>query len=121
VVETEPQQRTMLRLSLAPGVRRDELLLRQGRVIAWLEDALAPLNDELGGDVTHRLAIAIRSAIGIESFVWLTDVAQLSSAEAVDTMRWSARSLLQAARRGSLPPTRSRTPDRRRDRPRTTN
>jgi AcrR family transcriptional regulator len=116
VVDTEPQQRTMLRLSLAPGVRRDELLLRQGRVIGWLEDALTPLNDDLGRDAIRRLAIAIRSAIGIESFVWLTDVAGLSNAEAVETMRWSARSLLEAARRGSLPPTRSRTPNRRRAR-----
>jgi hypothetical protein len=102
----------MLRLSLTPGVRRDQLLLRQGRVIAWLEDALAPLADELGGDAINRLAIAIRSVIGIESFVWLTDVAGLSEGEAADTMRWSARSLLEAARRGSLPPTRSSTPDR---------
>jgi AcrR family transcriptional regulator len=104
VVDTEPQQRTMLRLSLAPGVQRGELLLRQGRVIAWLEDALAPLKDELGHDTIHRLAIAIRSAIGIESFVWLTDVASLSAAEAIATMRWSARSLLEAAQRGSSPP-----------------
>lgn len=120
VVDTEPQQRTMLRLSLAPGVRRDELLLRQGRVIPWLEDALAPLNDELGRDVIHRLAIAIRSAIGIESFVWLTDVAGLSKAEAVDTMRWSARSLLEAARQGSLPPNRPQTSHRRARRTTTT-
>lgn len=104
VVDTEPQQRTMLRLSLAPGGQRGDLLLRQGRVIAWLEEALAPLGDELGHDTIHRLAIAIRSAIGIESFVWLTDVAGLSAAEATATMRWSARSLLEAAQRGSLPP-----------------
>lgn len=109
VVDTEPQQRTMLRLSLAPGVRRDELLLRQGRVIAWLEDALAPLNEQLGRDVINRLAIAIRSVIGIEAFVWLTDVARLSKADAVATMRWSARSLLETAREGSLPPTRPQT------------
>src|SRR5258708_29667401 len=37
VVDTEPQQRTMLRLSLEPGAGRRELLLRQGRVIGWLE------------------------------------------------------------------------------------
>lgn len=112
VVDTEPQQRTMLRLSLGLGIRRDELLLRQGRAIAWLEDALTPLVDELGRDTIHRLAIAIRSAIGIEAFVWLTDVAGLSKAEAVDTMRWSARSLLEATRRGSLPPSRSQTSGR---------
>jgi len=103
VVDTEPQQRTMLRLSLEPGAGRHELLLRQGRVIGWLEDALTPLADEVGRDGVRRLAIAIRSAIGIESFVWLTDVAGLPTVDAVETMRWTARSLLDAARRGSLP------------------
>lgn len=45
----------------------------------------------------HRLAIAIRSAIGIEALVWLTDVAGLSRADAIDLMRWSARAILAAA------------------------
>lgn len=109
VVDTEPQQRTMLRLSLEPGDSQRELLLRQGRVIGWLEDALAPLANDLGPDGIRRLAIAIRSTIGIESFVWLTDVAGLTTTDAVATMRWSARSLLDAARRGSLPPAPSQT------------
>src|SRR4051794_31441429 len=106
VVETEPQQRTMLRLSLERSAGQRELLLRQGRVVGWLEDALAPLAHDLGRDGVRRLAIAIRSAIGIESFVWLVDVAGLPRAEATATMRWSARALLDAARRGSLPPSR---------------
>src|SRR3712207_4564037 len=40
-LDTETELRTMLRLSLdpAPG---DELLLRQGRAIAWIDEALAP-------------------------------------------------------------------------------
>jgi AcrR family transcriptional regulator len=104
VVDTEPQQRTMLRLSLEPGAGGRELLLRQGRVIGWLEEALTPLADELGRDGIRRLAVAIRSSIGIESFVWLTDVAGLSTRDAVETMRWTARSLLDTAQRGSLPP-----------------
>lgn len=114
VVDTEPQQRTMLRLSLEPHASRGKLLLRQGRVIGWLEDALAPLAQELGHEGVRRLAIAIRSAIGIESFVWLTDVAGLTKAEAANTMRWSARSMLDAARRGSVPGTRSHRTGRRR-------
>jgi AcrR family transcriptional regulator len=118
VVDTEPQQRTMLRLSLEPAGRRD-LLLRQGRVIGWLEDALAPLANDLGRDGVRQLAIAIRSAIGIESFVWLTDVAGLTKADAVNTMRWSAKSMLDAARRGSLPSARWHTTDRRQARPTT--
>jgi AcrR family transcriptional regulator len=113
VVDTEPQQRTMLRLSLEPGAGRRELLLRQGRVIGWLEEALAPLGEDLGAAGVRQLAIAIRSAIGIESFVWLTDVAGLSTPDAVETMRWSARSLLDTARRGSLPATSRATTPRR--------
>src|SRR4051812_40712282 len=35
VVDTEPQQRTMLRLSLEPGAAGRDLLLRKGRVIGW--------------------------------------------------------------------------------------
>jgi len=105
VRETEAQQRTMLRLSLErdrPG--REQLLLRQGRVIGWLAEALSPLVDELGFDTVRALAVAIRAAIGIEAYVWLTDVAQLAPDDAVASMRWSARSLLDATQRGAPPP-----------------
>jgi AcrR family transcriptional regulator len=108
--DTEPQQRTMLRLSLdpeRPGSK--ELLLRQGRVIGWLEEALAPLADDIGATAVHALAVAIRSGIGIEAYVWLVDVAHVAPADATNLMRWSARSLLDAARRGSLPPSFART------------
>src|SRR5262245_12343387 len=44
VVATEPQARTMLRLSLeADPEERSQLALRQGRAIKWIEEALAPL------------------------------------------------------------------------------
>ena len=97
-VETEPQLRMMLRLSLEPDGRRDALPLRQGRAIGWLEDALAPLRGQLDEDARRRLVLAIRAVCGIEALVWLTDVAGLSRDEAVDVMRWSARALLQSAR-----------------------
>jgi AcrR family transcriptional regulator len=104
VAENEAQQRTMLRLSLEAGAGRRELLLRQGRVIPWLEEALEPLRGELDDDAIRWLAVAMRSAIGIEAFVWLVDVAGLSRDDAVTTMRWSASAMLDAARGGSLPP-----------------
>jgi AcrR family transcriptional regulator len=106
VRDTEPQQRTMLRLSLEPArVGSRELLLRKGRVIGWLEEALSPLADDIGSDGVHVLAVAIRSAIGIEAYVWLTDVARVSPDEATAVMRWTARCIFDAAQRGSLPPT----------------
>jgi hypothetical protein len=45
----------------------------------------------------HRLALAVRSATGIEALVWLTDVAALPRDEALALMRWSAHALLHAA------------------------
>jgi len=98
IVDTEAQQRTMLRLSLeADPVERAQLPLRQGRAIKWIEDALSPLRPEMSAAEVNRLAIAIRSATGIESLVWLTDIAGLSRQDATDLMRSSARALLLAA------------------------
>jgi hypothetical protein len=97
VMDTEPQQRTMLRLSLEPSTESRELPLRQGRAITWFEDALAPLRPWVPDDKLRRLAIAIRSAIGIESLVWLVDVAGLSRDEAAELMQWSAQALLHQA------------------------
>jgi AcrR family transcriptional regulator len=97
VVDTEHQQRTMLRLSLEPDTSRDSLPLRQGRAIAWFEEALAPLRPRLTDDEVHRIAVSVRSAVGIESLVWLTDIAGLTRAEAAERMLWSARALLRQA------------------------
>jgi len=95
-VDTEPELRTMLRLSLLPG-GGEELLLRQGRAIGWIEDALAPLRGRLRPSALRRLILAIRSACGIEALVWLTDVAGLSRQQASRLMRWSALALLRTA------------------------
>ena len=97
-VENEAQQRTMLRLSLeADPVERSQLPLRQGRGIKWIEEALAPLRKEMSEADVHRLALAIRSATGIEALAWLTDVGGLARDDATELMRWSARALLQSA------------------------
>jgi AcrR family transcriptional regulator len=97
ILDNESQQRTMLRLSLeADPEERSQLPLRQGRVIKWLEEALAPLQPQLPRSEVHRLAIAIRSATGIEALSWLTDVAGLSREDATALMRWSAHAMLDA-------------------------
>jgi len=95
-VDTEPELRTMLRLSLEPRPPH-ELLLRQGRAIKWIEKALAPLQARLDPPELRRLVLAIRAACGIEALVWLTDVAGLSRQEASELMRWSALALLRTA------------------------
>lgn len=95
-VEHEAELRAMLRISLEPTARSD-LPLRIGRRIVWVADALAPLRGELPEPELQRLVLAIASAVGIDALVWLTDVAGLSRPQAVELMRWSARTLLRAA------------------------
>jgi AcrR family transcriptional regulator len=97
VVDTEAQQRTMLRLSLEADASGRELPLRQGRAVAWFVEALEPLAEELGVDAVRRLAVAVRAVCGIEALVWLTDVAGLSKDDAIDQMTWSAVALLRRA------------------------
>jgi AcrR family transcriptional regulator len=97
IVDTEHQQRTMLRLSLDPTTSSESLPLRRGRAITWFEEALAPLRPRLSDAEIHRLAVSVRSAVGIESLVWLTDVAGLTREEAAERMLWSARALLRQA------------------------
>jgi AcrR family transcriptional regulator len=103
-LDTEPQLRSTLRLSLDPDPsHREKLLLRGGRAIGWIEDALAPLREERPEADVHRLALAIRSAVGIEALVWLTDVAGLSREEAAGVMGWSASAMLRSALAGGFP------------------
>ncbi|MFI9846540.1 hypothetical protein ACIHFD_56630 [Nonomuraea sp. NPDC051941] len=94
-LEWEPQLRASLRLSLQP--ESGQPALRGGRAIGWIEDALAPLRDTHPGLDIRRLAVTIRSATGIESLIWLTDIAGLTRQQAADTMRWSSHALLTAA------------------------
>jgi AcrR family transcriptional regulator len=101
--EWEPQLRAALRLSLEPtrahpGPAPDERpILRRGRAIRWIEDALAPLADTRPDIDRHQLALAIRSATGIESLIWLRDIAGQSPKQAAQTVRHTAHALLNAA------------------------
>jgi hypothetical protein len=98
ILEHEPELRAQLRLSLeADGGEPRELPFRTGRAVVWIEEALAPLRERMPEVELRRLVLAIRTAVGIEALVWLTDIAGLSREEATGLMRWSARALLQAA------------------------
>jgi hypothetical protein len=95
IVDTEAQQRTMLRLSLDRDTET-ELPLRQGRAIGWINEALegrVPLTEAQ----VRALVLAVRATTGIEALVWLVDVVGLSRADARKLMRWSAGALLEAA------------------------
>ena len=97
VADTEPQQRTMLRMSLEPDAAEHDLPLRKGRAIGWIEEALQPLQGRLSAEELRRLVLAVRSATGIEARVWLIDIAGLAGEEATELIRWTARAIYRSA------------------------
>jgi hypothetical protein len=68
-----------------------------GRRIGWIEDALSPLEGRMPEPELRRLVYGIGATLGIEAFVWLTDIAGLSREEAAQVMRSNARTLLRSA------------------------
>ncbi len=98
IVEHEPEYRAQLRLALEGEPAGSESLpLRRGRRIAWVEDALSPLRGRMPEPELRRLIYGIGATIGIEAFVWLTDMGGLSREEAAEVMRSNARTLLRSA------------------------
>lgn len=101
IIEYEPELRAQLRVSLEPGSETATLPFRTGRAIGWIEEALDPLRDQMPASELRRLVLAIRASVGIESFVWLSDMGGVSRKEALEVMRWSARALLHEALHGT--------------------
>jgi AcrR family transcriptional regulator len=96
ILDNEPEMRAVLRLSLQ-GIRPPELPMHRGLRVAWIEDALAPLRRQIRDEEFHRLVHGIGATLGIEAFVWLTDIAGLTREEAAVTIRSNALALLRAA------------------------
>jgi AcrR family transcriptional regulator len=98
IIEHEPEYRAQLRLALEGEPAGSESLpLRRGRRIAWVEDALSPLEGRMPEGELGRLVLGIGATLGIEALVWLTDMGGLSREEAAEVMRSNARTLLRSA------------------------
>jgi AcrR family transcriptional regulator len=97
-IEYEPEYRAQLLLALeGESADGESLPLRRGRRIGWIGDALSPLKGRIPGPELERLVLRIGATLGIEAFVWLTDMAGLSREEAAEVMRTNARTLLLSA------------------------
>ncbi|CAN5484514.1 TetR/AcrR family transcriptional regulator [soil metagenome] len=96
ILAHEAEMRAALRMSLE-GVRPPELPMHQGLRVDWIEDALLPLQGEIAGDQFRRLTYGVAATLGIETFTWLTDIAQLSREEAAAVMSSNASRLLSSA------------------------
>jgi AcrR family transcriptional regulator len=96
ILANEAQMRSVMRLSLE-GVRPPELPMHRGLRTAWIEDALAPLRGQIAEEELQPLIRGIGATLGIEAFVWLTDVAGVSREEAAAIIRSNALRILKSA------------------------
>jgi AcrR family transcriptional regulator len=97
-MEYEPEYRAQLLLALeGESADGESLPLRRGRRIGWIGDALSPLKGRIPEPELERLVLGIGATLGIEAFVWLTDVAGLSREEAAEVMCTNARTLVRSA------------------------
>jgi AcrR family transcriptional regulator len=98
ILKYEPEMRAVLRLSLeSDSLDGPDLPMHRGLRIGWIEDALAPLRGQMPEEELRPLIYGIGATLGIEAFVWLTDIARLSREEAVAIMRSNASGLLEFA------------------------
>lgn len=100
-IDAEAELRAMLRISLDPVQAGQDIPLRKGRRYRWFEDALSPVRPVLGEERHRELALAVAAAVGIESLVWLTDIAGLSRQAAADLLIQTARALTRGSIQGN--------------------
>jgi AcrR family transcriptional regulator len=89
----EQPLRTLLRLSLDPTTG----INRPGHRIEWIADSLAPVRHRMSAEAYRRLSNALTLLLGIDPIVVMTDIAGASRHDALDTLEWTARALVEAA------------------------
>ena len=89
--------RTLLALSLEPDSEARGLS-RRGKLrrAQWIDGLLADLPDTVEQDTRRRLAAALLPLFGAEAIVWTVDVADLDREAALDTLAWTASTLVRA-------------------------
>jgi AcrR family transcriptional regulator len=91
--DNEQPLRTLLRLSLDPATG----VSRPGHRTGWIADALAPVRDEIDAATYDKLAASLTLLIGIDPVVVMNDIAGVSRKRALDTLEWTARTLVERA------------------------
>ena len=89
----EQPLRTLLRLSLDSATE----VRRPGHRIEWIAEVLAPVRNQMDAETYDRLSRALTLVIGIDPIVVMKDIAAATREQALDTLAWTARTLVEAA------------------------
>lgn len=100
IAANEAGFRRLLQLSIAQSSSDQPTVasIRGERRLQWIEQALDPIAAEVDDDSLRRLTSALALCIGAEAFVVLRDLCALKPEEADETLRWTARALVNATR-----------------------
>jgi AcrR family transcriptional regulator len=96
-VDKEYLLRQMIRFTIDRGPIEPGVPARPSRRLEYIDQALAPLRNELHPAHYERLVHAIAIVIGIEARIVLRDICGLDDDAIVNTERWAAQALLTAA------------------------
>jgi AcrR family transcriptional regulator len=89
--------RQMIRFTIDRGQVAPGVPPRPSRRLEYVDQALAPLRDQLSPAQFERLVHATAVVIGIEARIVLEDICGLDDQQMLDTERWAAQALLAAA------------------------
>jgi AcrR family transcriptional regulator len=89
--------RQMVRFTIGRGQIAPGVPPRPSRRLEYIEQALAPMRDEISPAQFDRLVHATAMVIGIEARIVLQDICGLDDQQALETERWAAQALLAAA------------------------
>jgi AcrR family transcriptional regulator len=98
-VDKEHLLRQMIRLTIDREQVEPGIPPRPSRRLEYVEQALAPLRDDLAAQDYERLVRAMAVVVGIEARIVLRDICGLDDDAILATERWAARALLDAALR----------------------
>src|SRR4051812_20385776 len=101
VHKQEALVRSVMALSLVESIEahahgEEVASLRPGYRLAWITEALAPLEGTIDAAVLQRLKHALAIVISSEALLSLQDVSGLDAESAIDICVWRARTLVQA-------------------------
>jgi AcrR family transcriptional regulator len=101
VLKRERLVRAVMALSLLRSIESPEehqaaVALRPGYRLAWIAEALAPLEGKIDARVLAHLTNALAVIMSSEALVALQDVRGLDAEAAVESCVWSARTLVEA-------------------------
>lgn len=97
--ENQQPLRTLLRLLLDPTA-----VAKPGHQRGWIAEAVASERKKMDPHTYARLTNALTLLMGIDSVVVTTDIAKASRKEALDTLEWCGRTLMEAASQDSKRP-----------------